>query len=347
MPERVFVAMSGGVDSSLTARILKAAGYEVSGIHLELSPVPKLNSEEDHADLERTCQMINIPLYFLHLESEFKNKIISYFCEEYSRGRTPNPCVRCNKSIKFGLLLDKVREMGGDRLATGHYARIEASTAGSRLLKGMDASKDQSYFLYALGQRELAQTLFPLGDRCKKEVKQLAAELNLPAARKRESQDICFIPDDNQRAFLAGHLTPQRGEIVDIEGHILGQHQGLPYYTVGQRQGTGISVGERFYVIRLDSENNRLVVGPQDQLFKNRLIADNLSWVSGWPPRGKTAVMAKIRYRSPEASATLEVKGDRAEVNFTEMQRAIAIGQSVVFYQGEIVLGWGIISETG
>jgi tRNA-specific 2-thiouridylase len=346
MPERIFVAMSGGVDSSITAHFLKEAGYDVSGIHLELSPIPKAGSELDHADLERTCQLIHIPLYYLHSESEFESRIIEYFCEEYRRGRTPNPCVQCNKNIKFGLLLDKVREMGGDRLATGHYARIEASPSGYRLLKGLDMSKDQSYFLYVLGQPELALVLFPLGGIRKVEVKRLAAELNLPAAKKRESQDICFLPDNNQRAFLASRLTPQPGEIVDIEGEVLGQHRGLPYYTVGQRQGTGVSSGERLYVIRLDSATNRLVVGPQSQLFKNRLVAYNLSWVSGRPLEGKTEVMAKIRYRSPEARATLEVQGDRAEVYFAEMQRAIAIGQSVVFYQDDRVLGGGIIGET-
>ena len=340
------MAMSGGVDSSVSAYLLKEAGYRVSGIHLELYRTPNPTSGEDHADLERTCRQINIPLYILHLEKEFESRIIDYFCHEYGRGRTPNPCIKCNKSIKFGLLLDKVREMGGDRLASGHYARIEASAAGYRLLKGVDGSKDQSYFLYTLGQRELGQTLFPLGGRHKKDVKQLAAGLNLPAAERRESQDICFIPDDDQRVFLAGRLSPRRGEIVDSNGKVLGQHRGLPYYTIGQRQGTGVSAGERFYVIRLDPETNRLVVGPQSQLFKERLVAYNLSWVSGRPPEGQAEVMAKIRYRSPEARATLEVKGEGVEVRFAEMQRAIAIGQSVVFYQGDEVLGGGVIGET-
>jgi tRNA-specific 2-thiouridylase len=346
MPERVFVAMSGGVDSSLAALFLKEAGYEVSGIHLELSRMAKKGTRSDHADLERTCQLIDIPLRYLHLEDEFESRIIGYFCEEYSRGRTPNPCMRCNRHIKFGLLLDAVEGMGGDFLATGHYARVESSAAGYRLLKGLDASKDQSYFLHVLGQKELARALFPLGDWRKTEVKQLAARLNFPAAKKRESQDICFIPEGNHRAFLASHVASPPGEIVDIEGNVLGRHRGLPYYTVGQRQGTGVSAAERLYVIKLDPQNNRLTVGPESQLFKEGLSAYNLSWVSGKAPVKRLEVMARIRYRSPASSATVEVQGDRAEVHFAEMQRGIAIGQSVVFYQDDLVLGGGTIGET-
>jgi tRNA-uridine 2-sulfurtransferase len=338
--------MSGGVDSSVIVYLLQQAGYEVEGVHLELSPLPGAGPEPDHSDLERTCLILNIPLHYLHLEQEFQSRIIEYFCNEYSLGRTPNPCIRCNKNIKFGLLLDRVREMGGDYLATGHYARVQASETGYRLLKGIDTNKDQSYFLYVLGQQELSRVLFPVGGMCKSEVKQLAAGLGLPAAIRKESQDICFIPDNDSQAFLSARLTPKPGEIVDIEGKVLGQHQGLVYYTIGQRQGMRISAPERLYVIRLEKETNRLVIGPESQLFKNKLIAYNLNWISGKAPQGKTEITAKVRYRSPEVKATLLVKVGKAEVDFAGPQRAIAPGQSVVFYQGEMVIGGGIIAET-
>jgi tRNA-uridine 2-sulfurtransferase len=343
MSKRVFAAMSGGVDSSVTVRLLQEAGYEVEGIHLELSPELQAIPEPDHADLETTCRMLKIPLHYLHLEKEFDSRIIDYFCEEYSRGRTPNPCIRCNKTIKFGLLLEKVLEMGGDYLATGHYARVEYYENGYRLLKGTDPQKDQSYFLYVLGQKELSRVLFTVGGMCKSEVKKMAVSLGLPAAERRESQDICFIPDNDSRAFLARRLAPKPGEIVDIEGNVLGQHRGLGYYTIGQRQGAGISAREPLYVIRLDSETNRLVMGSRSQLFKNNLIAYNLNWILGKAPEGEIEVRAKVRYRSPEFKATVRVKDEVAEVHFAEPQRAIAPGQSVVFYQGEMVLGGGII----
>ncbi len=333
--------MSGGVDSSVTAYLLKEAGYAVSGIHLELSP-----PATDHADLERTCQQLGIPLYYLHMEQDFKERVIDYFCQEYSRARTPNPCVQCNKNFKFGLLLDKVKEMGGDYLATGHYARVVKTESGWRLLKGVDPVKDQSYFLYVLGQAELKHILFPIGGMLKSEVKKLAAEKGLPASVRKESQDVCFIPDDDSRAFLSARLPDSPGDIVDLAGKVVGRHRGLAFYTVGQRQGMGVSAAERLYVVRLEAETNRLVIGPNSALFKKRLIAYNLSWISGSPPEGRMKVMAKVRYRSPEAEATVEVRGDESEVVFTEPQRALAPGQSVVFYLGDSVLGGGIIRET-
>lgn len=337
--------MSGGVDSSVTVCLLQQAGYEVAGIHLELSPLPGAGPEPNHSELERTCRILNIPLHYLHLEQEFQNTIINYFCEEYTRGRTPNPCIQCNKNIKFGLLLDRVREMGGDYLATGHYARVQASETAYHLLKGIDTNKDQSYFLYVLGQKELSRVLFPVGGMHKTEVKQLAASLGLPAAGRKESQDICFIPDNDSRKFLSSHSSPKPGEIVDIDGRVLGRHNGLIYYTIGQRQGTGVSARERLYVIRLEKELNRLVIGPESMLFKNKLIANNLNWISGKPPEGKTEITAKVRYRAPVVKATLQVMDGTAEIELAAPQRAIAPGQSVVFYQGEKVTGGGIIAE--
>jgi tRNA-uridine 2-sulfurtransferase len=345
MSKRVFVAMSGGVDSSITAYLLKKDGYDVYGIHLELGGGQETSSS-GHDDLELTCRMLGIPLHFLHTEVEFEEIVIGYFCAEYNLGRTPNPCIRCNKKIKFGLLMDRVRELGGDYLATGHYARVEASAAGYRLLKGVDSTKDQSYFLYVLGQKELAQVIFPVGGLYKKDVKKLAINLGFPAAARRESQDICFVPGGDHRALLSSRLKPQTGEIIDIAGNIRGRHRGLVYYTIGQRQGLGVGGGQPLYVISLDTLTNRLVIGPQELLLKKSLKAITLNWISGQAPESDIEVTARVRYRASEVKACLSVTNDTAEVAFKEPQRALAPGQSVVFYQGELVLGGGIIAET-
>jgi tRNA-specific 2-thiouridylase len=240
---RVFVAMSGGVDSSMAAALLKEAGYEVSGVFMQLWSKPNLNSnvERTVSDLERTCQLLNIPLYKLDLGTEFQSLVIDYFCHEYSLGHTPNPCITCNQHIKFGLLLDKVLKMGADYLATGHYARIEHPTNGYRLLRAIDSTKDQSYFLYTLGQNELQRLLLPMGNFHKVAVKRLAAKLSLPATNRRDSQDVCFIPDNDYRAFIAKHIPLESGDIVDTKGKVLGRHSGLARYTVGQRQGLGLA----------------------------------------------------------------------------------------------------------
>jgi tRNA-specific 2-thiouridylase len=342
----VFVAMSGGVDSSMSAYLLKQQGYDVQGIHLEMSPDDRPLSQADHADLERTCHLIGIRLHYLNAKSDFKDKVISYFCEEYLQGRTPNPCVRCNRTIKFGRLLDTILKMGGDYLATGHYSRVQCTEIGYLLLKGVDKSKDQSYFLYVLGQWDLARILFPLGGLHKSEVKKLAASLGLPAATRRESQDICFLPDGDYHAFLARYAIPEPGEIVDTEGRVIGWHKGLIYYTIGQRQGVGISGKERLYVVKLDADTNRLIIGPADKLLKNGLIAYNLNWISGKVPHRLSGITCKVRYRSADIKATLKVHDGTAEVRFAEAQKAIAPGQSIVFYQDEVVLGGGIIGET-
>jgi len=281
----------------------------------------------------------------MNFKDIFAQRVIADFCEEYSLGRTPNPCVICNQRIKFGLLLDKVLGMGADYLATGHYARIEQSPDGCRLLKAVDPAKDQSYFLYTLTQRELQHLLLPLGDLHKVEVRRMAAERGLPTADRRESQDICFIPDNDYRSFIAKHIPSKPGDIVDTNGKVLGEHNGLAQYTVGQRHGLGLASNERLYVLRLDAANNRLVVGIEDELLSDRLLATELSWVSGKAPRQPIDVTAKIRYQSPEAAAELHLNDGVAEVNFRQPQKAIAPGQAVVFYQGDAVLGGGIIED--
>ena len=338
--KRVAVAMSGGVDSSLAAALLKEAGNEVSGIYMRLAPAHNSTPE-----LERTCQLLDIPLYKLDLETEFKRLVTDYFCQEYSLGYTPNPCIACNQHIKFGLLLEKVLGMGANYLATGHYARIDHSPNGYRLLKAVDLSKDQSYFLYTLGQRELQHLLFPLGNLKKTEVRKLATKLGLPASNRRESQNVCFIPDNDYRSFIAEHVSLKSGDIINTDGKILGRHGGLAQYTVGQRQGLGLASNKRLYVLRLDATNNQLVVGTRDQLLSNRLFTSKLSWISGKAPEEPIDMTAKIRYKSPEVAAKLYPDNGMAEVQFRQPQPAITPGQAVVFYQGAVILGGGIIKD--
>jgi len=339
--KRVAVAMSGGVDSSVAAALLKQAGYNVSGIYMQLWSDP--NIERTMSDLEHTCQLLDIPLYKLDLETEFHRLVIDYFCREYSLGRTPNPCIVCNQHIKFGLLLDRALEVGAEYLATGHYARVERSADGYRLLKAADLGKDQSYFLYTLGQGQLKHLLLPLSELSKEKVRRLAAELGLPASSRRDSQDVCFIPDNDYRSFVAEHVSLQPGDTVDITDKVLGKHGGLAQYTVGQRHGLRLASGGQLYVLRLDAASNRLVVGTKDQLLHNGLTASRLSWVSGEAPKEPISVMAKVRYKAPEVAAELYPSNGTAEVRFVEPQPAIAPGQSVVFYQGDAVLGGGII----
>ncbi|MFC2017432.1 tRNA 2-thiouridine(34) synthase MnmA [Chloroflexota bacterium] len=338
--KRVAVAMSGGVDSSVAAALLKQAGYEVSGIYMQLRAENNLITS-----LEHTCHLLDIPLHKLNLETEFQSLVIDYFCRGYSLGYTPNPCIVCNQNIKFALLLDKVLEMGADYLATGHYARIEYTPNGYRLLKAIDQTKDQCYFLYTMGRRELQHLLLPLGTFRKVEVRKLAAELGLPASSRRDSQDVCFIPDNDYRSFIAKHIPLKSGDIVDTEGRVLGRHGGLAQYTVGQRQGLRLTSNERLYVLKLDTSDNRLVVGTKDQLLSNTLFATKLSWVSGEAPEESTSITAKIRYKSPEAAARLHLNDGVAEVEFHQPQKAITPGQSIVFYQGDAVLGGGIIED--
>jgi tRNA-specific 2-thiouridylase len=335
------VAMSGGVDSSLAAVLLKQAGYEVSGIYMQLWSAPNL--ARTISDLEHTCQLLDIPLCKLDLETQFHRLVIDYFCREYSLGRTPNPCIVCNQHIKFGFLLDRVLEMGAQYLATGHYARVERSIDGYRLLKAADLRQDQSYFLYTLGQRQLEHLMFPVGEFNKRKVRRLAAELGLPSSSRRDSQDVCFIPDNDYRSFVAEHVPLQPGEIVDITGNVLGRHGGLARYTVGQRQGLGLASSKQLYVIGLDAVTNRLVVGSKDQLLHNVITATKLSWVSGEAPKEPISITAKVRYKALEVAAELHPSDSTAKVHFVEPQLAIASGQSVVFYQGDAVLGGGII----
>ncbi len=350
--KRVAVAMSGGVDSSVAAALLQKEGYEVIGVTHQTWPSDKNSNRfggccglEAIDSARSVAAKLNIPYYVLDLRDDFQTTVIKEFCDEYSRGRTPNPCVLCNRYIRFNILLEKISKMGVDYLATGHYARIGQSPDGYHLLKAADKTKDQSYFLYNLGQKELPHILFPLGDYNKTQVRKMAAEMKLPSATRKDSQDICFITDGDYRSFINGRVPLEAGDITDTQGKVIGRHNGLALYTIGQRHGLGTNSNKILYVIKLDTYNNRVIVGDKEQLFGRKLQAGQLSWVSGTLPTGPVEVTAKIRYKAPESAATVTQRYGLAEVIFQQPQMAITPGQSVVFYQGEAVLGGGIIEE--
>jgi tRNA-specific 2-thiouridylase len=348
---RVFVAMSGGVDSSVAALLLKEAGYQVVGVTMRLYSLANGTppyyrgccSLDDVEDARRACHRIGIPHYVVNMEEEFRTFVIDYFCREYRRGRTPNPCLACNEWIKFTFLLRRARFLGADFLATGHYARIVPSNGGWRLLKAVDPLKDQSYVLYMMGQEELAHTLMPIGWHTKEEVRRIAQEAGLPNASKPDSREVCFIPDGDYRPFLAGRMPLSPGPIVDREGNILGTHRGIELFTVGQRRGLGIAAGRPLFVTGLDPHHRQVIVGPEEELYTDILLASEVRYTSGREPKGPLGIKAKIRYRSPEADAVLYPDGGRALVRFLKPQRAVTPGQAVVFYRGEEVLGGGII----
>jgi tRNA-specific 2-thiouridylase len=341
--EIVAVALSGGVDSSAAALLLKEAAYEVIGIHMHLWESPPLDYQAHRA--ENICRILGIPYHQVDLQKEFESCVVDYFCQEYQQGRTPNPCVACNERIKFGLLLDKALSLGVDYLATGHYAKVEHSRDGHRLLKAADTSRDQSYFLYTLTQEKLGHVLFPLGEHSRDEVKQMAKQAGLPTATK-SSQDICFISQKNYGAFLSQRFSTLPGDIVDTQGKKLGQHRGIAFYTIGQRHGLGLASGKPLYVIRIEPEHNRIVLGPENELYSQKLTARKLSWISGKAPREPITARAKIRYKSKEAEAILFPRDDSVDVHFTQPQKAVTPGQAIVFYNLDEILGGGIIESS-
>lgn len=351
--KRVVVAMSGGVDSSVTAAILKQEGYEVIGVTMRLwteegSSSTSLHrrccSPEEVEDARRVCQMLDIPFYVLNFEPQFKTHVVDYFCREYGQGRTPNPCLACNKWIKFDSLLNKALALRAEYLATGHYARIERRNGRHQLLKAVDSAKDQSYVLYTLGQKELEHLMFPMGLYSKSQARRLAQEMGLPVWNKAESQETCFIFNGDYRQFLAERNTPQPGDIVNAEGKVLGRHSGIAFYTVGQRRGLGLVSQKSLYVLSIDPRSNRIVVGTNNELLCDELLASEVSFVSGEPLREPMDVTAKIRYKSPEAKAVLYPQGLQARLVFEEPQRAVTPGQAVVFYRDDVLLGGGIIN---
>ncbi|MCL0041376.1 tRNA 2-thiouridine(34) synthase MnmA, partial [Dehalococcoidia bacterium] len=296
----------------------------------------------------RVAQELDIPHYVMNFREVFSRRVIADFCREYRRGKTPNPCIRCNQHVKFGALLQRANELGAEYLATGHYARIEQVNKRYVLRKGIDSAKDQSYALYTMTQDQLKHTLMPLGNLTKERVRQIARELNLVVAEKSESQEICFIPDNNYRRFLERHMPQlaRPGQITDGEGNVLGEHRGIIHYTVGQRRGLGISAGEPLYVLAINPDRNVIVVGPREEVFESELVAAEVNWVSIEKPTQPIAVEAKIRYLHKQARALVTPLGDgKAHVRFEQPQMAITPGQAVVFYQGDAVVGGGTIDR--
>jgi tRNA-specific 2-thiouridylase len=340
--KKVALALSGGLDSSVAALLIKEAGYEVMGIHMRLWNSSSFDDQAQRA--ENICCALDIPYHQVDLQQEFELSVVDYFCQEYQQGRTPNPCVACNQLIKFGILLDKALSLGVDYLATGHYLRIEHSRDRHRLLKAKDTRRDQSYFLYTLTQEKLRHVLFPLGEHSKDEVRQMAKRAGLPLSAK-SSQDICFISQKNYGAFLNQRFATTPGEIVDAQGRRLGQHRGIVFCTIGQRHGLGLASGMRLYVTSIEPERNRIVLGPEKELYSQKLTAHKLNWISGTVPREPITAEAKIRYKSREAEATLYFRNDCVDVHFAQPQKAVTPGQAVVFYNVNEVLGGGIIDS--
>jgi len=356
---RVVIAMSGGVDSSVAAALLVRQGYDVIGLMLRLWGEPTADQRFNRcctpdalAQARRVAAQLGIPFYALDAQDLFKARIVDFFVDSYAAGLTPNPCLECNRHIRWTYLLDQARDLGADYLATGHYARVETpdgpSGRGYRLRKAVDTHKDQSYVLSVLGQAQLRQALFPLGHLTKPEVRALARELELPVADRPESQDLCFLADGDYRRFLREHAPTvlKPGPIMRRDGTIVGEHQGLALYTVGQRKGIGLSTREPLYVLELRPVDNALVVGGADELGRDRLVAQRVHWVAGEPPMGPIRVEVKIRYKAaPQPAIVNALPAGRAAVLFDGRLRDITAGQAAVFYAGDDCLGGGIISR--
>jgi len=350
--KKVAVAMSGGIDSSVCAALLKERGYEIIGVTMWTWPKGKSGKEVSRFyntvdEARKVAEKLGITHYVVDLEDLFVRYVIANFCDEYRKGRTPNPCIRCNEYVKFGVLLRKARELGANYLATGHYARIEYNKETGRYLlkRGVDLEKDQSYFLYRLRQDQLKSILMPLGDYTKDEVRSMATELNL-SLNKPESQEICFILEDSYADFLKEYIpeAARPGPIMDRGGKILGEHKGILFYTIGQRRGLGISAKVPLYVIAIDRERNAVIVGTEDELYRDELKASEVNYIATEYLNKPARLKVKIRSRHQEAEATVyPTSKDKVHIKFLQPQRAITPGQAAVFYDGDVVIGGGTI----
>jgi tRNA-specific 2-thiouridylase len=360
MSQLVIVGMSGGVDSSVAAWLLQQQGYEVQGLFMSNWDEDEdgyCTAAEDYQDARQVCEQLQIPLHKVSFAGEYRERVFSYFLDEYRHGRTPNPDVLCNREIKFGVCYDYARRLGAEWVATGHYARVERepSQPKAKLLRGLDPNKDQSYFLHAMPGEALARTLFPIGGLQKSEVRRMARELALPVFDKKDSTGICFIGERPFAHFLETYLPAQPGDIETPEGRRLGRHRGLMYYTLGQRQGLGIGgrndAGEQpWYVADKDLTRNALIVvqgHDHPAMLRSQAAASQLAWVAGEAPASSFECTAKVRYRQADQGCQVQVLADgRCQVHFTIPQRAVTPGQYVVFYQGERCLGGGVVDQT-
>ena len=344
MKKKVLNGMSGGVDSSTAAYLLKEQGYEVSGCLM------KLWGEHETAirDAANICEKLGIDFHVFDCRKEFQESVISYFIEEYKNGRTPNPCIMCNKKFKFGMFLDKADELGMDYIATGHYARIlKNENTGLFELSISDAlKKDQSYFLYNFTQKQLSRTLMPLGDYSKPQIREIAEKIGIDTANKPDSQEICFVEDGDYAKFIEdfSNYLPTPGKIYDVNNNVLGEHKGLIYYTIGQRKGIG-AYGRPMFVMKINPADNSIVLGEKGMEFSSSLIAEDLNFISGKMPTEPISILAKARYQATPCAATLTpIDNNTVRIDFSEPQRAITPGQAVVFYLDNTVLGGGTIN---
>ena len=340
--------MSGGVDSTVSAVLMQQQGYHVIGITmLQMDPCAK--QEAIRRDAIHVCSQLGIDLYLIDARIDFKRTVVDHFIGEYLSGRTPNPCVHCNRSIKWGVLMRHAFAKGADFFATGHYARIKYDSASKRyqLTKARDPDKDQSYALWQLDQEQLARTLFPLGDLSKEEVRRIAADLNLDAAERPESQEICFVPDDDYQSFLSTFVeTIEPGEIIDENDRVIGRHRGYPFYTIGQRRGLGLALGYPVYVTEILPASNRIRIGKRSSLLAAGLVAGQLNWISLATPQPGQKITVRIRYNDPGYPATIKELGDdRITILFDRPRSAVTPGQSAVFFDNDTVLGGGIIAH--
>ncbi len=341
MTQRIGVALSGGADSALAASLLLSSGSRVFGVHMVMTHAPHSLVQLERA--RRIASQLDIDLQVTDVADSFEARVIGPFCDEYAAGRTPNPCVTCNREIKFGLLLRTVLESGADKLATGHFARVVRGKHGIFLQRALDRSADQSYFLYGIEPSSLPYVEMPLGTISRSEARDLARGQGL--ARGKPSQDICFVGGRDYRSFVAKRVCATPGEIVDLHAHVVGRHQGLPYYTVGQRHGLGIALGEPMYVVRLDVRQNKVVVGPDTSLVAKGASLSQMRWMVPPPSCGRLVLHSQTRFRARSTSSCVTIRDGEAYVRFGQPQRAVAPGQSVVFYDGDVVVGGGTIVE--